>query len=259
MESKRRERVSRMIAKQKHKLVRGAGASHCGKVRENNEDALLIEPDIGLYAVLDGMGGAEAGEVAAQLARTTIAEFVRARASDAEAKARELLELALDEAAVAVFTEAKNNTAYRGMGTTAVAFLATDSTRFVIGHVGDSRAYRLRAGCLQLLTRDHTLVQDLIEAGMLKAEDANRSPVRNVLTRNLGSTLGVWPAMHEDHLEPGDRLLLCSDGLYNELSAELICRVLGSYESPDQAAHRLVDIALEGEARDNISVVVIDG
>jgi protein phosphatase len=248
-----------MIAKLTNKMVRGAGASHLGKVRENNEDVVLIEPDLGLYAVLDGMGGHAAGEVAAQLASTAIAEFVRAHSSDAKLQARELLEAALDEASAVVFTAANHNEDHRGMGTTVVAFLAADAKRFVIGHAGDSRAYRLRGGRLQALTCDHTLAQELVAAEMMKADDAERSRFSHILTRNLGRTLGVWATMHEDQFEPGDRLLLCSDGLYSQVSTERICSILDSGQSPDQVAHKLISLALEGEAGDNISVVVIDG
>jgi protein phosphatase len=247
------------LVKLKGKRPHGAGASHRGRVRVNNEDVIIAEPDIGLYAVLDGMGGAAAGEVAARLAGAKIAEFVRAHPAAAEFKTRELLELALDEAAVAVFTAARNNADFIGMGTTAVAFLAVDSTRFVIGHAGDSRAYRLRRGHLQALTRDHTIAQEYVNAGRMKAEDLDESPLRNILTRNLGEQLGVLPEMLESQFEPGDRLLLCSDGLYSEVPAALIGRALDARDPPEQVAGKLLDLALERGARDNVSVVVIDG
>jgi PPM family protein phosphatase len=213
------------------------GETHRGHVREDNQDVIVVEPRLGLYAVLDGMGGANAGDVAARMAAQEIVACVRQKSRLRRRSPDQVLRLALYTAAVQVFTAAERQLAYRGMGTTVVACLV-DPTCAVIGHAGDSRAYLLRSGELTALTRDHTA-----------------APHR--LTRNLGREYGVWPDMIAVPLQPGDRLLLCSDGLYGGAPMDVIQHVLGTSDPPDRIAHHLVAQVLEGEASDNVSAVVI--
>jgi serine/threonine protein phosphatase PrpC len=239
--------------------MRVAGDSHVGKVRTTNEDALIVEPRMGLYAVLDGMGGANAGDVAAQLARDTIRDFVRNHRTALAPKA--LLEAAIAAGSAAVFTAAQQHRERHGMGTTVVACLVVDPTveaRVVIAHVGDSRAYLLRGGRLQLLTRDHTIVEELVERGVLAVEEAERHPYKNVLSRNLGAKAEARADTLELELLPGDRLLLCSDGLYGYASAEAIQYLLGSGDAPEHVARDLIDLALRGGGGDNVSAIVIE-
>jgi PPM family protein phosphatase len=198
--------------------IRIAGDSHVGKVRTTNEDALIVEPRLGLFAVLDGMGGANAGDVAAGIARDTIRDFVHQRR--AQFAPRGLLEAALVAGSTAVYAAAQAQRERHGMGTTAVACLIVDPVHVVIAHVGDSRAYLLRAGRLQALTRDHTIVEELVERGVLAADEAERHPYKNVLSRNLGARPDARVDTLELELRAGDRLLLCSDGLYGYASAE---------------------------------------
>src|SRR5262245_2114191 len=164
--------------------MRIAGDTNVGKVRTTNEDALIVEPRLGLYAVLDGMGGANAGDVAAQLARDTIRDFVLHRR--VTLAPLQLLEAAILAASTAVHLAAQHQRERHGMGTTVVACLIVDPRNVVIGHVGDSRAYLLRDGRLQSLTRDHTIVEEMVARNLLTAEEAARHPYKNVLSRNLG-------------------------------------------------------------------------
>jgi protein phosphatase len=237
--------------------VWGGGETHRGHVRETNQDVILVEPDLGLYAVLDGMGGANAGDVAARLGGEEIAACIRKNSRVRRRSPRKLLELALHTAAVEVFRAAEERLECHGMGTTVVACLVVDPTRVVVGHAGDSRAYLLRGGELAVLTRDHTAAQRLVDAGALRLDEMERSPHRHLLTRNLGRAYGVHADILERTLEPGDRLLLCSDGLYGGASMRAIKRVLGTRAAPGQIAHKLVELALRGAAADNISAVVI--
>lgn len=239
------------------RLARGAGHTHPGNMRSSNQDVIVLQPDIGLYAVFDGMGGAAAGDIAARTGAEMLVNFIRWNINDGKPLSRRLLELAIRAAGIAVF-DAGQEPLLGGMGTTVVACLIIDSSHVAIGHAGDSRAYRLHRGNLFQLTRDHTIVQELVEAGRLAPEDAERSPVRHVLTRNLGDKQFVKPDMLELDIEPGDRLLLCSDGLNNGISVEEIHRILETAGSPDCVAQRLVDRTLQGEARDNVSAIVIE-
>ena len=236
--------------------LRTAGDTNVGKVRTTNEDALILEPRLGLYAVLDGMGGANAGDIASQLARDTIHAFVAQHA--ARIAPRELLEAAIVAGSAAVFDAAQREPERNGMGTTVVACLVSDPRRAVVAHVGDSRAYLLRGGRLQTLTRDHTIVEELASRGVLTAEEVERHPYKNVLSRNLGAKPDARVDVVELELQPGDRLLLCSDGLYNYASAEAIQYVLGSGDAPAHVAHDLVELAMRGGGGDNVSTLVIE-
>ncbi|HEX4421975.1 MAG TPA: PP2C family serine/threonine-protein phosphatase [Kofleriaceae bacterium] len=236
--------------------IRIAGDSHVGKVRTANEDALILDPRLGLYAVLDGMGGANAGDIASQLARDTIREFVAHRRGTLAPRA--LLEAALQAGSAAVFTDAHQHRERHGMGTTAVTCLVVDPKHVVIAHVGDSRAYLLREGRLQSLTRDHTIVEELVDRGLLSAEEAERHPYKNVLSRNLGSKPETRVDSLELELRPGDRILLCSDGLYGYASAEAIQYLLGSGDAPEHVARDLIELAMRGGGGDNVSTIVIE-
>jgi serine/threonine protein phosphatase PrpC len=232
----------------------GGGATHLGHVRTTNEDVIIIEPDLGLYAVLDGMGGHPAGDVAARLAGEAIAAYIQQHARLRRRWPRELLDFAIRAASVRLFTAGQRRWEYRGMGTTVVACLVVEPTHVIIGHVGDSRAY-LSRGELVALTRDHTAVQELIDAGELSPSWAD-GPRWNQLSRYLGE-IRVCPDLREQTLKPGDRLLLSSDGLYDVVPMPSIRRTLARRGTPEQIAHKLVELALKGKAKDNISAVVI--
>ncbi len=236
--------------------VRVAGDTNVGKVRTNNEDSMIVDPGRGLYVVLDGMGGANAGDVASQTARDAILNFVAHRRTAMEPKA--LMEAAIQSGSAAVFGAAQAHRERHGMGTTCVACLLVDANRAVIGHVGDSRAYLLRQGRLQTLTRDHTIVEELVDRGLLSPDEAERHPYKNVLSRNLGSRAECRVDVVEIELKPGDRLMLCSDGLYGYAAAEAIQYVLGSGDAPEHVARDLIELALRGGGGDNVTTIVIE-
>ena len=248
-------------------LIRSAGDTHIGKVRTVNQDALLLEPGIGLYAVLDGMGGHRAGEVASQLAGEVIRDFVHHHRT--ELSARGLLEAAIQAASTVVFSNGQSRSDRHGMGTTVVACLVVDShadqshpsrrtgSRALIAHVGDSRAYLWRDGQLQPMTRDHTVAQELVVLGKLSAEAAERHPYRNILTQHLGQLEPQIDCV-ELELQPGDQLLLCSDGLYGYAAAEAIQDLLESGKTPEHVVHDLIELALHGGGGDNVTALVIE-
>ena len=248
-------------------FVQAAGETHCGLVRRNNEDSLIVEPDLGLFAVLDGMGGHWGGAVASQVARDAIVEFVQQHVGRRDHRPWLMLQGAIHEASAAVLRAGEERIELRHMGTTVVACLVTAPTRVgdpawaVVSHVGDSRAYRLRLrdGGFELLTRDHTMVQELIDCGRLKTQDEIDSyQLKHVLTRSLGRRDDAPLDVIETALAPGDRLLLCSDGLHTSAPADAIQRVLASKAAPGDITRQLVQLALQGKGDDNISAVVVE-
>ncbi|HTE55483.1 MAG TPA: protein phosphatase 2C domain-containing protein [Kofleriaceae bacterium] len=231
------------------------GVTHPGLTRGKNEDCFLADAALGLYLVLDGMGGHSGGEVAAARARDVIHLEMRARlGQEAPAAA---LEAALGAASAAVHGEAQRDRGLHGMGTTAVA-CCVSGERAVVAHVGDSRAYLLRRGRMRLLTRDHTVVAELVARGALAASEAAVHPYKSVLSRNLGGRRTAKVDVSELELEPGDRLLLCSDGLSGYASHEAMEQVLAGAEDADRAADELVELALRGGGGDNVTAVVIE-
>ena len=233
-----------------------AGETNVGLVREANEDAYTVDAAIGLYAVYDGMGGANAGEVAAQMARDVVHAKILAR--DKHADIGETLAEAIRNACLAIHEAGLKQYALRGMGTTAVACLFDGDSRAAIAHVGDSRAYLLRSGRISQLTRDHTIVAELIERGVLRPEDADDHPYKSALSRNLGAQPSCNVDVTIVELQPGDRLLLCSDGLYGYCAHEAIQHQLGSGDQPEHIAHELVEVALRGGGGDNVTTIVIE-
>lgn len=226
---------------------RYAAASDVGLVRTNNEDAFLAVPP--LFAVADGMGGHRAGEVAS-------AGALRALESQASRDGDSLV-AAVEAANLAVFQEATANPDLAGMGTTITAMqVAAGSVKIV--HVGDSRAYLLRDHRLRRLTRDHTVVERLAREGRIAVEDVERHPQRSVLERALGVSPEVDVDVQLIDVRPGDRLLLCTDGLSSMLSDDEIRKVLLSERDPDAAADRLLAGALQAGGKDNVTAVLVD-
>lgn len=226
----------------------GAGwATSAGHRRPVNEDALLTGPH--WFAVADGMGGHEAGEVASTIAVDVLAGHALPTAT-VEGVRRAVRD--------ATFTVHRAATGPRtGMATTLVGVAPLDGGAVAVFHVGDSRCYRLVHGELTLVTTDHTHVQELVDLGVLAAADAATHPLRNVVTRAVGLDDDVVPDIHVIEAPVG-RLLLCSDGLSGELSPHQIGRVLAGVTDPQDAADRLVELVLEGPARDNVSAIVLD-
>ncbi|MCX5742826.1 MAG: protein phosphatase 2C domain-containing protein [Proteobacteria bacterium] len=236
--------------------VRVASDTNVGKVRTTNEDSLLVEASRGLYGVFDGMGGANAGDVASQTARDAVRDYVIQRRLTMEPRA--LIEAALIAGCNAVFTKAALSRETHGMGTTAVACLVVDPQKAFIAHVGDSRAYLLRNSRLSALTRDHTIVEELVVRGMLTPDEAERHPYKNVLSRNLGAQATCKVDVFELDIQPGDRVLLCSDGLYGYAGQDAMQYILGSGDAPEDVARDLVELALRGGGGDNVTTIVIE-
>ncbi len=219
-----------------------------GCVREHNEDSLIVAPP--LYAVADGMGGHAAGEVASEIAVRTLADLTPPTA-DTEALAQAV---ASSNYAVINAARAKGRA---GMGTTLTAAVL-EKERLAIAQVGDSRAYLMHAGKLQQLTRDHSLMADMIEAGELSEEEARTHPQRSVITRALGSDPDMQPDLYELNVAAGDRLLLCSDGLSTMVSDDEILNTLMRVRDPQRCASTLVNQAIAEGGHDNITVIVVD-
>ena len=220
-----------------------------GCVRDHNEDSLAVAPP--LYVVCDGMGGHAAGEVASEIAVDVISQ----RSPDhADAAA---LSQAVEEANLAVIKAAREGVGRAGMGCTCTAAIL-EKERLVIAQVGDSRAYLLHQGKLQQLTRDHSLVADLIEAGQITEAEARVHPQRSVITRALGSDPRTQPDLFEINVEAGDRLLLCSDGLSTMLEDPEIEKILKNASDPQRCAAQLVNEANGLGGYDNVTVIVVD-
>jgi len=232
-----------------------------GLTRENNEDAVGFDEGSGVAVLADGMGGYNAGEVASSMATSSInAEMSRWLAESAEVATvqdiRRALEICVGNANAAVFRAAHANAHYSGMGTTLVAgvFRGAD---LVVGHIGDSRCYRLRQGELVQITRDHSLLQEQIDAGLLTPEQAALSMNKNLVTRALGVDDAVLLEVHEHVVEPGDIYLMCSDGLSDMVRDQDIAKILQMPLSPELRAKTLVDTANAHGGRDNITVLLI--
>lgn len=231
--------------------INAAGATDRGRVRPANEDAFAIAPPI--YVVADGMGGHRGGEVAARLAVTTIT----LRESELAAADGDALAAALREANRIILDAAGEDDALRGMATTCTAALVRGRVAR-IAHVGDSRGYLFRDGRLAQLTEDHSVVAQLVREGYLSPEEAAHHPRRNVILRALGHLPDLEVDSVEVVLDAGDRILLCSDGLTNELDDGAIEAVLAVDADPQAAADRLVGLANSAGGADNVTVVVID-
>lgn len=226
-----------------------AARSDVGNVREHNEDSYLVKTP--LFVVADGMGGHEAGEVASRIAVTTM------EAHTPKSTSPEALANAVIMANEAVLQGAQDGTGKPGMGTTlTAAFVYEDEV--TIAQVGDSRAYLLHDDELHRITRDHSLVADLIEQGRLTESEARFHPQRSVITRALGSDPHMQPDLYTLHVEEGDRLLLCSDGLSSMVCDDVIEEAMLANPIPDDACEALVEEALAAGGLDNVTVVVID-
>jgi serine/threonine protein phosphatase PrpC len=229
--------------------MQAAVRSDTGRRRRRNEDAYVCEPP--LFAIADGMGGAQAGEVASGLAAAVLAE------PPGEERGEERVRLMIQEANRRVFRRSSEDAAASGMGTTmTVALVDESSGAIVLGHVGDSRAYRARAGALEQLTEDHSLVGELTRSGKLSREEAESHPQRSVITRAVGTEPDVDVDVATIQAEPGDLFLLCSDGLTDMVSDREILALLDGADDLDGAARALVDAANRSGGEDNVTVVL---
>lgn len=233
-----------------------------GRVRENNEDYVFLDAAHGLALLADGMGGYNAGEVASHMAVTHMAvelvSWFAKGGQKANAKAvRKAMETSADNANRRVFKEAHENPECAGMGTTLVMGLFRDQS-VMVGHIGDSRCYCLRQHQLKQLTRDHSFLQEQLDAGLITPEQAAVSPNRNLVTRAIGVEPQVQLEVHEYRINPGDLYLFCSDGLTDMVVDRDIGYILRATDIPlKQKARQLVDLANASGGRDNISVLLV--
>lgn len=238
--------------------VRFAAVSHVGRVRKVNQDRYLVkEEESGTYVILvaDGMGGHVAGEVASELAVTSIWDALEHNIGLEDSKAR--LIQAIESANDKIYKEAAENSLYTGMGTTIVAVLATQETLW-IAHVGDSRAYLLQPpAVLTQLTEDHSLVNELIRRGQIQPEEAETHPQRHMLTRALGTSPAVTVECREWPWRSRDLLLVCTDGLTTHMTEEQIVAILTSDRELSDQVDALLHSALDEGGHDNITMVVL--
>jgi PPM family protein phosphatase len=243
--------------------------SHRGRVRQSNEDASGAVVERGVFIVCDGMGGAAAGEVASHLAveafldSLTVPRRIPPKPASSQYPANHphtRLEEAVRAANQAVYRHSQKSRALRGMGTTLVALLLEDETIHRV-HVGDSRGYLYRSGVLHQLTQDHSLVEEQIQAGVLSRVEADSSPIRNIITRAIGSLPTVEPEIAAHHIQPGDLYLLASDGLTRELEdaeiASLLTRTSLDTSGLEAACQALIDAANAKGGGDNITVLLV--
>ena len=247
------------------KAIEMVARSDTGKVRRNNEDAVFVNAKLGLAVLADGMGGHNAGEVASNMAITALgSELEHAfkklppyqRMDNQVSQAQAVLSDVILRTNAAVHMAAQSNPKLNGMGTTLVVVQFYDN-RLAVAHVGDSRLYRLRNGRLEQLTRDHSLLQEQIDKGMITPEAARHAPSKNLVTRALGVDTTVATELGEHEVLPGDIYLLCSDGLNDMADDREIETMLKAFSSNLQrCATELVQMANEHGGRDNVSVIL---
>ena len=237
-----------------------AAATDRGRKRASNEDAFGFSVEHGVYLVCDGMGGAAAGEIASSIAVDEMVRLLEHEAGDEDgsraASMPLLAEEAIAQANEAIFSRSQHNEKLSGMGTTLVGLLA-EERRVWVFNVGDSRCYLLRNGRLEQITLDHSLVEEQVRLGRMSRSEALRSPLRNVITRALGTQNRVTPDIFELEPEPGDLFLLCSDGLTRELTDALIESMLGVDIPLDTLCARLVEAAKRAGGHDNITCILV--
>jgi serine/threonine protein phosphatase PrpC len=226
-----------------------------GRKRPTNEDAFGFSVEHGVYVVCDGMGGAAAGEIASSIAVDEILGHLTSE-READTALPELAKGAVSAANDAIFSRAQRNQRLNGMGTTLV-ILVVEERRAWVFNVGDSRCYRLREGRLEQLTLDHSLVEEQVRMGRMSESEAQRSPLRNVITRALGTQNSVTPDCFEIQAEPGDLFMLCSDGLTRELADQAIESLLRCSLPLEDRCTRLIEAAKRAGGHDNITCVLV--
>jgi protein phosphatase len=247
--------------------VVSAGLTDVGRKRNHNEDSFLIDDELQLYVVADGMGGHAGGGTASRIAVETIDKELR-RARDSrdnpfvttpnlqDALLPDALRTAVEKACLAIFTTAQEDPRLSGMGTTVISLVVRDNLAF-FAHVGDSRAYLVRGPLIQQISEDHSLVNEQIKAGMITPEEAKHSRYKNIITRSVGFEEEVQVDVMGVVAEPGDVYLLCSDGLANMVEDRELHEVVQATANLADVPKRLIDLANERGGDDNITVIVV--
>jgi len=231
------------------------GKSDTGLIRKNNEDSFLIEPRMGFCTVADGMGGAAAGEVASNIFVNTASEFLSLPEPGSAERISTLVQKTFRIANQRILEHVTAHPEHKGMGCTAEV-LAFSDTGFVLGHIGDSRTYRMRNSELKQISKDHSLVQDQLDQGLITSQQAQKHPHRNVILRAVGISESVSLDLIRGKIYPGDLFLLCSDGLTDMVGDERILQELKTNTELPQCADILIDLAKQAGGKDNITVVL---
>ncbi len=229
--------------------IRVVWRTDVGRIRQTNEDAVVIGH--GLAAVADGMGGHNGGEIASGGLRDGLLRELAGKEAD-----RAELEGAVERINLELWEKQEHDASLTGMGTTLTALWPTEK-EMIIAHVGDSRAYLLRSGELRQMTRDHSMVADMVRRGVLTEEQAACHPMRNYITRAVGTEDTIEVDMYTEKREAGDRWLVCSDGLYGQMTHEELDALVRTAD-PEEAADRLLRTALENGGKDNITLILLD-
>jgi len=245
-------------------IVRTSGLTDVGKVREVNQDSFAVIDLLGLYLVADGMGGHAAGEKASLTAVSASVEVFSAYdfnnqcflGSEEKFDIDSVIKIALNEGNNRIIKSSITSISLQGMGTTEVIAIKHEGTMY-IGHVGDSRAYLIKNGEIKQLTRDHSVVQDLIEQGLITDEEARVHPYRNVITRCLGMQSEIEVDVVSINLESDDIIILCTDGLTNLVSNQEIMELVYQNDDPNLACEKLINLANQRGGHDNITVVIL--
>ena len=236
--------------------ITSAGRTDVGVIRSGNEDSFRMIPDRGIFVVADGMGGHAAGEVASEMAVRIVADEIHSVRGLTDEQVAERMRTAIRTANGAIFQRTLTEHDKRGMGTTVTA-LTLFEARFLIGQVGDSRAYLLRDSRLSQLTKDHSYVQEQVDLGYLTPEQARSHPYANVITRCVGASADVMPDIFSGTVRSGDVFLLASDGLTGMLDDPQLAELLGGKRMPEEQVDELIGEANRHGGLDNITAIVV--
>lgn len=235
-------------------------ATDIGRKRAQNQDSLAVDLDAGLFVVADGMGGHRGGETASHLAVDTIPRIVQEAQKNPHWNARQTIADAIEEASARIFDRASKEPQLQGMGTTTIA-IVFKGDRMIIGHVGDSRCYYLTPSAIWQATRDHSLVQEKLRAGLITRAEVKTDKMKNVITRSVGFEEDAQVEVYEMPARPGDVFLLCSDGLSGQLEDDEILQIvqekLFQGQDVDAAVKELIDRANKNGGDDNITTIVV--
>ena len=232
--------------------MKAVSRTHIGNVRKSNQDALLLLPGVyGLFGVADGMGGHKAGDVASRMAVDALKDALKD-----QKPSEEQLRAAIEKANADIFAAQQTSADLTGMGTT-VTVIWEDKRRVLLGHVGDSRAYRIRKNEITQVSLDHSMVAEMVRNGYLTEREARVHPYRNIITRALGTEENVEVDVEQLDKEAGDIYLLCSDGLSEYVQSDQMLKVIRR-NTLEKAADILLNLALDGGGRDNISLVLAE-
>lgn len=225
--------------------------THIGNVRASNQDSVLNEESSRLYGVADGMGGHNGGDIASKMAVLMLPRIL-----ESMMPSEENLHDGFQQVNALIFEEQKKDAVLSGMGTTLTVLWEKENS-IVLGHIGDSRAYRMRKGKIEQLSTDHSVVGEMVREGLITEEQALQHPYRNVITQAVGTSESLTPDIKTIEKQKGDKFVLCSDGLYEYVSKEEMCDLLMRF-SPEDAAEQMIEKALEEGGRDNVTVLIAE-